>query len=135
MKVDEAAREAKVQTQRLAAIDERTDRERRYDNGGKVCSILGFSDPILIIDDMQYRLFHKCDIKLLPAKGTRESSTSGLPTGQVYAAEFEGGSVTVIRRRVRSETTDETLAPHNTYASIGSGGDLPVDLTVFRHLW
>ncbi len=123
------------QTQQLAAMDERAHKERKYDNGGKVCSFLDLPIPVLIIGDVQYRLFHKCDIRLLPVQEMRERSTNGCPTAQVYAAEFEGGSVTVIRRRVRSETTDETLAPHNSYASIDNGGDLPVDLTVFKCQW
>ncbi len=128
MKIDEAAREAKVHTQQLSIVHEKVHRERRYGSDGEVSnSFFEFLVPVLVIDDVQYRLFRKSEIHLLPARSIWRRLTNGHETALIYAAELEGGPVTLIQ-------TDETLSPHNTHVSIGGGGNLPVDLTIFKRV-
>ncbi len=115
-------------------MNERAHRERRYHSDGEVRIIFDHLFPVLFIDDVQFRVYGRGDIRLLNALETREIYANGQVTKQVYAAEIEQRAVTVIKKRIRSESTDETVGHGDTRASMDDGVP-PANLTVLKRLW
>lgn len=115
-------------------MNERAHRERRYHSDGEVRIIFDHLFPVLSIDDVQFRVYGRGDIRLLNALETREIYANGQVTKQVYAAEIEQRAVTVIKKRIRSESTDETMGHGDTRASMDDGVP-PANLTILKRLW
>lgn len=115
-------------------MNERAHRERRYHSDGEVRIIFNLLYLVLFIDDVQFRVYGRGDIQLLNILETREIYANGQVTKQVYAAEIEQRAVTVIKKRIRSETTDETVGHGETRISMDDGVP-PADLTVLKRLW
>ena len=134
MKIDEAARKAEFQAQQLSVANERAYMERKYHSDGQVCIVPDYLFPVLAIDDMQYRVYRRCDLRSLRVLETQGRSANGHPTRQVYAAEIEGGAATVVMKCMRSETMDEILALENSPVSMDEDDGLATDLTLLKRL-
>lgn len=134
MQIEEVLKKAEVHAHQLAVVNERAHRERKYHDDGEVCNVISSLFPVLAIYDMQYRVYRRCDLRSLRVLETRRRSSNGHPTRQVYAAEIEGGAVTVVMKLMRSETMDEILALKNSPVSMDEDDSLATDWTLLKRL-
>ncbi len=134
MKIDEAARKAEFQAQQLSVANERAYMERKYHSDGQVCIVPDYLFPVLAIDVAQFRVYRIGDVQLLHLLKTQTRYTDGRQTELIYAAEIKNRPVTVVMKRIYSNTTDDTSNIRDIGASSNEEGGPEMDLTPFKRV-
>lgn len=127
-------RRAEVHEQQLVVVNDRAYRERKYHEDGEVCNSSDYLFPILSIDDVQFRLYRRCDLHFLRMLETWRRYTDDHPTEQIFAAEIEGREVTVVMKRIRTETTDDTMNHEDISASMNKEVGPSADLAILKRV-
>ncbi len=132
--IGEVSRNTAVNTQQLAVANERAYMERKYHSKGQVRIVSDDLFPVLAIHVTQFRAYRRCDIHFLRLLKTKQGFANGRPTEHIYAADIKGTAVTVVMKRIHSETMDDTLNVEDTRPSSEEEGGSPTDLTILKRV-